>query len=31
MSGICGWIGQADPTVLDAMLAATDRRVHAER
>jgi asparagine synthase (glutamine-hydrolysing) len=26
MSGICGWVGQADPSVLDAMQAATEYR-----
>ena len=26
MSGICGWVGRADPAVLDAMLAAIDYR-----
>ena len=26
MSGICGWVGQADPSVLDLMLAAIDYR-----
>ena len=26
MSGICGWVGAADPAVLDAMLAAIDYR-----
>src|SRR5438552_1799218 len=26
MSGICGWVGEADPTVLVAMLAAIDYR-----
>ena len=24
MSGICGWVGEADPQVLDAMLDAID-------
>src|SRR5688572_30266453 len=26
MSGICGWVGQADPSVLDLMLGAIDYR-----
>jgi hypothetical protein len=26
MSGICGWVGEADPASLDAMLAAIDYR-----
>ena len=26
MSGICGWVGEADPAVLDAMLDAIDYR-----
>ncbi|HSE96873.1 MAG TPA: asparagine synthase-related protein [Blastocatellia bacterium] len=26
MSGICGWVGDADPAILDAMLAAIDYR-----
>ena len=26
MSGICGWVGRADPTVLDNMLAAIEYR-----
>lgn len=26
MSGICGWVGEADPAILDAMLAAIDYR-----
>src|SRR5215510_13940397 len=26
MSGICGWVGEADPAILDAMLEAIDYR-----